>query len=197
MNSESSALPSAYSDYLGPAVPDSWRPLLDKALQAGEKVLASLNLDLDAALQFRSGLVALTDRRLLAWDLQAKDWQVWTFRNGMALRHRDHAGVASLDLVDGDGKLAGWRFTLAQDPAARNLADRFHAQLECVLAGRQPTPPEPLTCPTCDAPLPPGTDECPTCAREIHTPPSTWTLFRLWRFVQPYKKQLLAGFLLT
>ncbi|MBS0353082.1 MAG: ABC transporter ATP-binding protein [Proteobacteria bacterium] len=197
MNSESSVLPSAYSDYLGPAVPDNWRPLLDKALQAGEKVLASLNLDLDSALHFRDGLVALTDRRLLAWDLQTKDWQVWTFRNGMALRHRDHAGVASLDLVDGDGKLAGWRFTLAQDPAARNLADRFHAQLECVLAGRQPTPPEPLTCPTCDAPLPPGTDECPTCAREIHTPPSTWTLFRLWRFAQPYKKQLLAGFVLT
>jgi ATP-binding cassette subfamily B protein len=66
-----------------------------------------------------------------------------------------------------------------------------------VLAGRQPTPPEPLTCPTCDAPLPPGTDECPTCAREIHTPPSTWTLFRLWRFARPYRGQLLAGFLLT
>ena len=46
-------------------------------------------------------------------------------------------------------------------------------------------------------PLPAGTDECPTCAREIHTPPSTWTLFRLWRFARPYKGQLLAGFLLT
>ena len=110
---------------------------------------------------------------------------------------RDQAGVASLDLVNASAKLAGWRFTLSQDPAAHNLSDRFHAQLECVLAGREPAPPEPLTCPTCDAALPPGTDECPTCAREIHTPPSTWTLLRLWRFAKPYKGQLLAGFLLT
>jgi len=31
----------------------------------------------------------------------------------------------------------------------------------------------------------------------IHTPPSTCTLFRLWRFAKPYKWPLLAGFLLT
>ncbi|MGD9788825.1 MAG: ABC transporter ATP-binding protein, partial [Sulfuricellaceae bacterium] len=43
----------------------------------------------------------------------------------------------------------------------------------------------------------PVQDECPVCNNEIHTPPSTWTLFRLWRFAKPYNKQLLAGFLLT
>jgi ATP-binding cassette, subfamily B, bacterial len=197
MNSPHTSVSPAYSDYLGPAVPDSWRPLLDKTLSAGEKVLASLSLDLDKTLQFRSGLVALTDSRLLAWNHQTESWQSWAFRDGLSLRHRDHAGVASLELVDASARLGGWRFTLAQDPAARNLSDRFLAQMECVLAGREPTPPEPLNCPTCDAPLPPGSDECPTCAREIHTPPSTWTLFRLWRFAAPYKGQLLAGFLLT
>jgi ATP-binding cassette subfamily B protein len=31
----------------------------------------------------------------------------------------------------------------------------------------------------------------------VHTPPSTWTLFRLWRFARPYRGQLLAGFGLT
>ncbi|HNO87607.1 MAG TPA: ABC transporter ATP-binding protein, partial [Rhodocyclaceae bacterium] len=134
---------------------------------------------------------------LLARAQDDDTWQAWTYRDGLRLRHRDHAGVAALELMDDGGRLAGWRFTLAQDPAARNLADRFHAQLDCVLSGRAPTPPEPLTCPTCDAPLPPGTDECPTCAREIHTPPSTWTLFRLWRFARPYKSQLLSGFILT
>ena len=203
MNSEHSAhppastIPAAYSDYLGPAVPDEWRVRLDKALAPGEKLLASLVLDLDTQLQFRSGFVALTDSRLMSWNADADEWQSWAFQPGMQLRHRDQAGVASLDLVNASAKLAGWRFTLSQDPAAHNLSDRFHAQLECVLAGREPAPPEPLTCPTCDAPLPPGTDECPTCAREIHTPPSTWTLLRLWRFAKPYKGQLLAGFLLT
>jgi ATP-binding cassette subfamily B protein len=39
--------------------------------------------------------------------------------------------------------------------------------------------------------------ECPICAREIHTPPSTWTLFRLWRFARPYRWPLFWGFVLT
>ena len=68
MNSAPAHLSSAYSDYLGPAVPESWRAQLDAALAADEKVLASLSLDLDASLQFRSGVVALPDRRRMAWD---------------------------------------------------------------------------------------------------------------------------------
>jgi ATP-binding cassette subfamily B protein len=31
----------------------------------------------------------------------------------------------------------------------------------------------------------------------MHEAPSTWTLFRLWRFARPYRKELLAGFVLT
>jgi ATP-binding cassette subfamily B protein len=30
----------------------------------------------------------------------------------------------------------------------------------------------------------------------VHTPPSTWTLLRLWRFARPYRGQLLLGFVL-
>ncbi|MDD3355034.1 ABC transporter ATP-binding protein [Zoogloea sp.] len=197
MTSKPSPLSDAYVAYVGPAIPEAWRPRLETLLVEGEKVLASLSLDLDNQLRFNAGLVTVTDSRLMAWDEASDSWQSWPYQEGMTLRHKDHAGVASLELLTGSGKLAGWRFTLAQDPAARNLADRFHAQLECIVAGRAPQPPEPLTCPTCDQALPPGTDECPTCAREIHTSPSTWTLFRLWRFAQPYKKQLLAGFILT
>ena len=52
-------------------------------------------------------------------------------------------------------------------------------------------------CPKCKAPLPPGEDECPICTREETAAPSTWTLFRLWRFAHPYRWQLLSGFLLT
>jgi len=52
-------------------------------------------------------------------------------------------------------------------------------------------------CPTCWVPLPPDQDECPACSSENLTPPSTWTLLRLWRFAKPYKGQLFAGFALT
>jgi ATP-binding cassette subfamily B protein len=31
----------------------------------------------------------------------------------------------------------------------------------------------------------------------LHTPPSTWGLFRLWRFAKPYQQRLLLGFVLT
>ena len=48
-----------------------------------------------------------------------------------------------------------------------------------------------------EAPLPVGQDECAACVSEAASPPSTWTLFRLWRFAKPYKRRLLAGFLLT
>jgi ATP-binding cassette subfamily B protein len=178
-------------------VPEAWRARLEATLEPDEKLLACLGLDLNIQLQFDEGVVALSDRRLIAWDQSARAWTHWEFRAGLALRHRDHGGVATLELVDAARKLAGWRFTLSQDPAAVHLADRFRARLECVLAGQEPPPPEPMVCPTCDAALPPGTDECPTCAREIHTPPSTWTLFRLWRFARPYKNQLLLGFVLT
>jgi ATP-binding cassette subfamily B protein len=30
----------------------------------------------------------------------------------------------------------------------------------------------------------------------VHTPPSTWTLFRLWRFAKPYRGELTLGFVL-
>ncbi|MFZ2220207.1 MAG: ABC transporter ATP-binding protein, partial [Rhodoferax sp.] len=52
-------------------------------------------------------------------------------------------------------------------------------------------------CPSCKAPLAPDQEECPICTKVLHTPPSTWTLFRLWRFAKPYKGQLLLGFCLT
>jgi ATP-binding cassette subfamily B protein len=65
------------------------------------------------------------------------------------------------------------------------------------LSGQPVPPPDEAVCPTCKAPLAPDQEECPLCSRELREAPSTWTLFRLWRFARPYRMQLLAGFLLT
>ncbi|MGB7481784.1 MAG: ABC transporter ATP-binding protein, partial [Burkholderiaceae bacterium] len=51
-------------------------------------------------------------------------------------------------------------------------------------------------CPGCGAPLAPQ-EICAACSRQEVVPPSTSTLFRLWRFARPYRWQLLAGFVLT
>ncbi|MDC8784749.1 cyanophycin metabolism-associated ABC transporter [Roseateles koreensis] len=169
---------------------------LQARLLAHENVQAHLEVDLDSRMRFASGLLALTTQRLLAWDPASGEWQEWPLRPSLEMRISDHAGIGSLELVEGAQRLAQWRFTLQINLQAQRWQEAFERRLE---------PPSESTeelefCPSCKAPLPPrseeGSEECPTCARELHTPPSTWVLLRLWRFARPYQGQLLLGFLL-
>jgi ATP-binding cassette subfamily B protein len=178
-------------------LPDGWRSEVASRLADQEQITAWLDVDLDTRLHFIHGLVVVTNLRILSRESDGAAWQEWPYRQGLTLRHHDHAGVGSLELHDDNGRLASWRYTLGHNAAALQLVDHFDRQLEGHLSGRPvPTQAEDI-CPKCNAPLPAGQDECPVCTREIHTPPSTWTLFRLWRFAKPYNRQLLAGFLLT
>ncbi|GAA5180541.1 ABC transporter ATP-binding protein [Niveibacterium umoris] len=178
------------------AIPEAWRGELAARLEREENVLAALEVDLDARLHFASGVLAVTERRLIARAPGSNAWQAWPLRAGLSLVHFDHAGVGTLELRDEKSLLACWRYTLGQNVAALRLIDQFEAQLQLLLTGRPVEKEGEDLCPTCKAPLPPDEDECPICTRELHTPPSTWTLFRLWRFARPYQGQLLAGFLL-
>jgi ATP-binding cassette subfamily B protein len=105
--------------------------------------------------------------------------------------------VGHLELSDAQGRLASWRFTLGRNLQAIRLLDEFRIFQESHVSGQPPAQPEGHRCPSCKAPLAPDQDECPICTKVIHTPPSTWTLFRLWRFARPYRGQLLVGFILT
>ena len=175
-----------------------------------ENVLCTLAVDLNAQLHFEPGLVALTSQRLLAFN-QATGWAGWSLLTsagapapGLRLRHFDHAGVGTLELQGDDGRLASWRFTLGNNLQALRLVRLFGQQQAggpggtAAFAGIAPAQDTDVAvCPECDLPLPPDSEECPACARDLHTPPSTWVLLRLWRFAHPYRGQLLAGFLLT
>ena len=114
----------------------------------------------------------------------------------MTLAHSDHAGVGTLELSDGQRRLASWRYTLGHNTDALRLADAFDAQRNALTTGAKAAQPDADICPTCKAPLPAGEDICPQCSRELEQPPSTWALLRLWRFAQPYRWELLAGFAL-
>ncbi|MEN3112484.1 ABC transporter ATP-binding protein [Uliginosibacterium paludis] len=160
-----------------------------------ETVLAWMELDLDGRLAFGKGLVALTAHRLLA-RAPGEDWQEWPLAAALEMRHADHAGVGSLELVTPAGRLARWRYTLNQNLAALRLIGEFERQIEALRTGEAPRLRDEEICASCKAPLPPGEDECPVCARELHEAPSTWTLFRLWRFARPYRWQLISGFAL-
>ena len=184
---------------------------LSAQLSVEENVLCSLLVDLadlNQQLSFAAGLVALTDQRLLARDAQGV-WSSWPLRSadgvpvqGLSLRHFDHAGVGTLELIDERSepprRLASWRFTLGANVQALRLL-RLFARQQSGGSGRRADAAvdEVALCPDCDLPLPPDTDECPACGRAENKPPSTWVLLRLWRFAHPYRYQLLSGFLLT
>lgn len=179
------------------AIPDGWQSELRAHLRDDETVVASAELDLDTSLHYARGLVVVTDHRLLAKSGGDTEWKEWPYRADLALTHHDHAGVGTLELHDAHARLARWRYTLAHNPEALRVIEHFAQQRDAVLTGVPVAEPNETICPSCKAPLPADQEECPICTREIHTPPSTWTLFRLWRFAKPYKGQLLAGFLLT
>ena len=178
-------------------VPAAWWTETRAQLNADESVVTAVEVDLDARLHFVKGLLIVTDKRVLAKAPGETIWRAWDFRPGLTLHHHDHAGVGHLDIADDSGRLATFRFTLGQNLLAMKLIDQFTAQLQSHISGTAIEVDEQNTCPSCKAPLDADQDVCPICTKVIHTPPSTWTLFRLWRFAGPYRGQLLAGFLLT
>jgi ATP-binding cassette subfamily B protein len=178
-------------------LPEQWRDVVEKRLAAGENVVTWVTVDLDARHHFADGIVLLTDRRILARAPGEQEWRDWAFEPGMRLEHHDHAGVGHLELVTPAGRLAAWHFTLGMNLLAMRVIDQFQLRLQSHLDGLEVESEDQTVCPSCQAPLEPDQDVCPVCTKVIHTPPSTWTLFRLWRFARPYRGQLLAGFLLT
>lgn len=177
-------------------VPSAWGQELTVQLRQDETILNAVETDLDAKLHFEKGLIVVTNQRLLSKAASAKEWQSWLFADGLQMRHHDHAGVGHLELLDEARLLAHWRFTLGQNLLIIRLMDSFREQLETHLTGKVREQFEQNICPSCKAILEPDQDECPVCTKVIHTPPSTWTLFRLWRFARPYKVSLAIGFTL-
>ena len=176
----------------GPAatLPEQWRALLAPCLATDDALQAYLITDLDHRLHFAPGLLAVSRRQLhaIATDGQIRSWPLTP---DLRLTHHDHAGVGTLELFNDRERLAVWRYTLENNLAALRLISEFALQRDAA-----PRPPEEV-CPRCNTPVPSDLDECPTCSRESNVAPSTWTLFRLWRFARPYRWQLLLGFTLT
>jgi ATP-binding cassette subfamily B protein len=178
-------------------LPEQWVDAVTARLSPRENVAASVMVDLDAKLHFKQSLVLVTDCRLMAHAPDGGGWQEWPLHAGLKLHHHDHAGVGHLELSDASGRLCSWRFTLAQNLPALRFVDEFALQRDSFATGLPVHRDEQDVCPSCKAPLDPDEDVCPVCTKVIHTPPSTWTLFRLWRFARPYRGQLLLGFILT
>jgi ATP-binding cassette subfamily B protein len=159
-------------------------------------VLARLTTDLDERGRFAAGQLLLTATHL--WHTQSdQGWYSIALAPGLALRHTDLSGVATLDLVDASRLLTRWRFTLSHNAASLRLVQAFEHALSASRNPNASLADEVAHCPVCQSPMPADADVCAICPPPAAEVPSTWVLLRLWRFARPYRWQLLAGFLLT
>ena len=157
----------------------------------------------------------MTDQRVISTDEAQKNWNLYPLSPDLALRVQDHAGVGTLALHREGQRLAAWRFTLGLEAVVLRWKLRFENQqvlaqqsatfLGQALNGQAASElAEPgvgamrhVLCPVCQNVVDASDDECPVCLEKDQAPPSTWTLFKLWRFARPYQWQLLLGFVLT
>ncbi len=187
-------LPSSEQSIL--SLSAEWQSALAQQIAKGENVQSAFEVDLDNKLHFVKGLIVVTDQAILSRPAGETEWKRWAFEPGLQLKHHDHAGVGHLQLTNQQGLLASWRFTLGQNLHAIRLLDHFKEQLDSFVTGQPVQRAEQNTCPSCKAVLEADQEECPVCTKVIYTPPSTWTLLRLWRFARPYRLQLFIGFAL-
>ena len=202
-------------DFLG--LPIFWQEGVLSQVHLGENVLAWLEVDLNDELRFKKTLVILTDQRVISTAEAEKSWNSWPLTPDLTLRVQDHAGVGTLALHQGTARLAAWRYTLGLEAAVLRWKLRFESQLiqarpsgsfmgqslgEQGQAGAEWAEPgvaqmRHVLCPVCQNVVDASDEECAVCLEKDLAPPSTWTLFKLWRFARPYQWQLLLGFVLT
>src|SRR6185437_16491502 len=112
-NSRLSLIPSTIASPDGASsvtIPPAWVSRVEPQLFNEEKVLAWFETDLSAQLYFTAGVIAVTNKRLLAATEKEGVWQGWFYRPGLQLVRYDHSGVGSLELLDEDSLLARWRY---------------------------------------------------------------------------------------
>jgi ATP-binding cassette subfamily B protein len=191
--------PSLSSVLPRPVVPESWQAELLSCLQPEENASAWLEVDLDNELQFVKNAIFLTNQRVIVLSNHKNSPDSWPLQPDMTLKLNDHAGVGTLELTTPSGRLAVWRFTLGLQTAATRWAAQFESQVAQLSGEGRPlqTALPGAVCPICQALMAEDEVACTACGREDLTPPSTWTLFKLWRFAKPYRARLVLGFVLT
>ncbi|MFT7402735.1 MAG: ATP-binding cassette subfamily B protein, partial [Hydrogenophaga sp.] len=137
----------------------------------GASVLARLTTDLDERGRFAAGQLLLTATHL--WHTHPEQgWRSTAVAPGLVLRHTDLSGVATLDLVDTNGLLRRWRFTLAHNAAALRLVQAFEQALTACGNLRPPDADDVAHCPVCQSLIPADADACSICPAPTPEVPS-------------------------
>lgn len=185
------------------SLPESWRAVVREQVAEGERVVSWFEPDLDATLRYASGLLVLTDRRLLVWassaagdaDSTAKTRPAETWSLPQAdheLAADERGGAGSLELVGSDRRVAVWRYTAGRASAAHRLVRMF----DRVNGGQTRGDDTGTVCPSCGELITSDDGLCPNCSPASTTPPMS-SLIRLLIFAKPVHKYMLVGFVLT
>lgn len=155
----------------------------DSLLVSGERVLARLATDLDAALRFHSGLIVLTNTRLLWLDSGTRKTQEWPFSGISDLKLEECGATLAIHLLLLDGQPdRQWRCTGGCVRDADTLVAKFKSQRLAVESG--------------DPKTKVSEDAIYEAVDAVTTAPPRQSLLRLWRFVKPWRRQIaLAAFL--
>ncbi len=195
------------------SLPESWRGHLAKQLSPDETLVGWFQPDLDSKLNFAVGLIALTDRRILASDGksssspgrspapssngQPDDWQSFPLADDLQLRITEQSGVGKLELLNATSRLACWRYTPAASAAARRFEARWTALLTRAAGSLAEAPPRiPTVCPSCGEVITAVDGVCPACA-PVAPPQPVSSLLRLLVFAKSRAGMMVLGLVLT
>jgi ATP-binding cassette subfamily B protein len=132
--------------------------------------------DIDEQRQYRTTLLALTDRRIYSSGTAVGEWPLTDVEK---LKTKDRAGLGTLEMLGYSRRLSYWHYTIAQGPAALVFGDRF----EDVKGGHA------IRKHFDEEEIPEGEEQV--------TPPDTMALFRLWRFAKPHAWWMFVAFVLS
>lgn len=162
----------------------------------GELPVAWFQTDLNADLRYESGYVLLTNHRLMSFasGVSTNGHTGWPLVTALTIHTEDHAGLGSMELLEGEQRIARWRYTAAHSNEAQRLARRF-ANLTRV-ANESEQESKTTVCPSCGAVLDSDNAVCLACKPEAGVP-SRFVLMRLVRFAWPWVPTIGLAFVLT
>ncbi len=176
---------------------------MDALLLPNEQVLASFELDLDSDLRFGTGLVALTNQRILATDLgatsgpQRATLRSWPVVPGLEVAVSVYGGLGQLVLTSPQQPQAYWHFTAARESLAHHFATVVVSAVHThSLQKTDGSVSEETRCVSCGATLTPQQPVCFSCAPSAAPSPSH-SLLRLLPFARQRWKTIALGLVLT
>ena len=178
-------------------IPAVWCKEVSAQLGINENTLASVEIDLDEGFRFVKGLVIITDQRILACLPGEKTWRDWFYQDGLSMSFYEHSGAHYLELFNQHQRLERWNFTSAQKLSSIRVLEQFEEQQLYHRTGQRLDNSYYSYCLNCNNRIELNSNQCPICTEQVAQPLPIRSLFNLWVFAKPYRKQLLGGFILT